>query len=187
MSPCYGEKLAEMLRDRLVCGIGDDRIQRRLLSEPDLTFGRALKLAQAIETASKDVRDLHSLEAATLHERMPQTVHKMAVRQSSDMQLRKNCDRCGSEQHRAGDCRFANESCHKCGKTGHIQKVCRSTGPPKGKGGGVKRTNKPQGANYVSQGVEEIDEPDTEEVIHTLQTRCFGHTNGRAVCGDTGS
>lgn len=169
MSPCYGEKLAEMLRDRLVCGIGDDRIQRRLLSEPDLTFDRAQKLAQAIETASKDVRDLHSLEAATLQKRMPQTVHK---------------------QHRAGDCRFANESCHKCGKTGHIQKVCRSTGPPKGKGGGVKRTNKfvkPQGANYVSQGVEEIDQPDTEEVIHTLQTRCFGHTNGRAVCGDTGS
>lgn len=130
----YGEKLAEMLCDRLVCGIGDDRIQRRLLSEPDLTFDRALKLDQAIEMASKGVRDLHSLEAATLHERMPQTVHKMAVRQSSDMQLRKNCYRCGSEQHRAGDCRFANESCHKCGKTGHIQKVCRSTGRQKEKG-----------------------------------------------------
>lgn len=104
----YGEKLAEMLRDRLVCGIGDDWIQRRLLSEPDLTFDRVLKLAQAIEMASKGVRDLHSLEAATRHERMPQTVHKMVVRQSSDMQLRKNCYRCGSEQHRAGDCRFAN-------------------------------------------------------------------------------
>ena len=34
----YGDKLSEMLRDRLVCGIGDDRIQRRLFSEPDLSF-----------------------------------------------------------------------------------------------------------------------------------------------------
>ncbi|XP_038590459.1 uncharacterized protein K02A2.6-like [Micropterus salmoides] len=56
----YGDKLSEMLRDRLVCGIGDDRIQQRLLSQPDLTFDKALKLAQAIETASKDVKDLQS-------------------------------------------------------------------------------------------------------------------------------
>lgn len=119
MSPCYGNSHRIVITEKswqrcfvtLVCGIGDDRIQRRLLSEPDLTFDRALKLDQAIEMASKGVRDLHSLEAATLHERMPQTVHKMAVRQSSDMQLRKNCYRCGSEQHRAGDCRFANQSC----------------------------------------------------------------------------
>ncbi|TWW72848.1 hypothetical protein D4764_15G0002420 [Takifugu flavidus] len=58
----YGDKLSEMIRDRLVCGIVDDRIQRRLLSEPDLTFDKALKLAQAIETACKDVKDLQSPE-----------------------------------------------------------------------------------------------------------------------------
>ncbi len=41
----YGEKLTEMLRVRLVCGINDDRIQRRLLTEMDLTFEKALKIA----------------------------------------------------------------------------------------------------------------------------------------------
>ncbi len=49
----YGEKLQEMLRDRLVCGIEADGIQRRLLAEAELTFEKALKLAQAIETANK--------------------------------------------------------------------------------------------------------------------------------------
>ncbi|XP_071061030.1 uncharacterized protein [Pseudochaenichthys georgianus] len=68
----YGDKLTEMLRDRLVCGIGEDRIQQPLLSEPDLTFDRVLKLAQAIETASKDVRDLQSLESAPSHMRAPE-------------------------------------------------------------------------------------------------------------------
>ncbi len=63
----YGEKLTEMLRDRLVCGINDDRIQRRLLAETDLTFEKALKIAQAMETANKDVRDLQASTPRNIH------------------------------------------------------------------------------------------------------------------------
>ena len=42
-----------MLRDRLVCGVRDIRIQRRLLEEPKLTLKRALDLSLAIEAADK--------------------------------------------------------------------------------------------------------------------------------------
>ena len=39
----YGDNLNTMLRDRLVCGINDTRIQKRLLSEGSaLTYARAL-------------------------------------------------------------------------------------------------------------------------------------------------
>lgn len=38
----YGDKLAEMLCDRLLRGIGNDQIQHWLLSELDLTFDTAL-------------------------------------------------------------------------------------------------------------------------------------------------
>ena len=34
-----------MLRDRLVCGINDKQIQRRLLAESSLDFKKAMKLA----------------------------------------------------------------------------------------------------------------------------------------------
>ena len=40
-----------MLRDRIVCGINDVRIQRRLLAEPGLSLAKALELALALETA----------------------------------------------------------------------------------------------------------------------------------------
>ena len=51
----HGDSLETMLRDRLVCGINDESIQRRLLAESTLTFKKAFELAQGMETASKDV------------------------------------------------------------------------------------------------------------------------------------
>lgn len=171
----YGDKLSEMIRDRLVCGIGDDRIQRRLLSEPDLSFDKALKLAQAIETASKDVKDLQSLDFSASHGRTPQVVHKISSKQTpSRQQLQhKGCYRCGGEHHTAGECRFIKETCHKCGKIGHIKKVCRSKGPAgqsktRGGGGQTSRQGRTQGAHYVSQREDDKESMDTEEVMFTL-------------------
>jgi len=47
-----------MLRDRLVCGISDGRLQRRLLAEPNLKFKKALEMAQAVQTAEQGAKDL---------------------------------------------------------------------------------------------------------------------------------
>ena len=55
----FQDALGDMLRDRLVCGIKDSQVQRRLLSETDLTFQKAFELAQASEVAEKNARDLH--------------------------------------------------------------------------------------------------------------------------------
>ena len=38
----------DMMQDRLVCGIKDDTVQRRLLAEPDLKYKRAVELALAV-------------------------------------------------------------------------------------------------------------------------------------------
>ena len=42
----FGDFLQEMLRDRIVCGINDVRIQHRLLAEPELTYKSDFELAQ---------------------------------------------------------------------------------------------------------------------------------------------
>ena len=39
-----------MLRDPLVCGVNDERIQRRLLAESQLEFKKAMEVATAMET-----------------------------------------------------------------------------------------------------------------------------------------
>ena len=56
----FGTTLNDMIRDRLVCGIKDDALQKRLLAEPELTYEKALKLARCHETATQNVQDLKS-------------------------------------------------------------------------------------------------------------------------------
>lgn len=67
--------LEEMLRDRLVCGVNDDRMQWRLLSELKLTFKMALELCQAMEAASKDVKEMQGklAEDTAMHTCVPKT------------------------------------------------------------------------------------------------------------------
>ena len=41
----FGDKLDEMVRDHLVCGVNDICIQKRLLQESKLTYDKAFELA----------------------------------------------------------------------------------------------------------------------------------------------
>ena len=52
----FGEFLNDALRDRLVCGQRNESVQKRLLSEANLTFSKALKLAQSMELADKTLK-----------------------------------------------------------------------------------------------------------------------------------
>jgi hypothetical protein len=50
----YRQFGATMIRDRLVCRIKDEGIQKKLLAEQDLTHAAALRIAQGMETATKN-------------------------------------------------------------------------------------------------------------------------------------
>ena len=54
----------EMLHDRLVCGINEDNIQRRLLSEKRLTYEKALELAHSMEAAMKSAKEIQGTSAS---------------------------------------------------------------------------------------------------------------------------
>ena len=145
--PCnFGATLDLMLRDRLVCGINDDAVQRRLLSEQNLTFDKALTTAQGLEAAAKNPRELH-------HDKKPSVgngeVHKVA-RDSGPRRERREGQtlqggantvryRCGKPGHSPIKCRHRGAKCHSCGKVGHLRSVCRSK--PQKAVHGTGRTN----------------------------------------------
>ena len=50
----FKANLSDALRDRLVCGIKKENIQKRLLSESDLMLEKAIEIATAMETTAKN-------------------------------------------------------------------------------------------------------------------------------------
>ena len=56
----FGEYFDQALRDRLVFGLGSERIQRSLLSETNLDLSRAVKVVQGMEAVHKNGQTLKS-------------------------------------------------------------------------------------------------------------------------------
>ena len=115
----FGDSLADMLRDRLVCGIRDEGVQKRLLTKSDLTFAKTLEIAEVAERAKR--------EAAELHEGVSE-VHKIPAHnpKCSFDRVANSCYRCGGNGHGPDRCYFKKELCRCCNKRGHIEKVCKS-------------------------------------------------------------
>ena len=110
----FGTALNDSLRDRFVCGLHNESIQKRLLVETSLTFEKALKLAVAMETAMKDSVELRG-----------KTKSEPPVNSIHEAPMQHRCYRCGKEGHEPQECYFKDQYCRNCGKKGHVKRVCR--------------------------------------------------------------
>ena len=113
----FGTTFQEMLRDRLVCGIADEPLQRQLLAEPSLTFAKALQIAQAHESAEANAKVLRANPSTLSTEEIHTTQQTSPASDSNRRGI--VCYRCGG-RHSAATCRFRKVDCHHCGKRGHI-------------------------------------------------------------------
>ena len=155
----------EMLRDRLVCGINNDKMQRRLLAEPDLTLKKAEEIALAMELASKHVVDIQSTD--TTPSKVNQ-VNSAARNKGKNPASSTECYRCG-EKHEAFTCRFKDAQCFKGGKRGHLAKSCcsKSAGRINKGTDPVKRENKQPG----QRGNKNKDEKKAQS-MHLVEETC---------------
>ena len=122
----YGTKLDEMVRDRIVCGINNSRIQSRLLQERNLTYQYALDTAQAMELAAKDIADIQKRTPLTMKPHQP--VHQLTPSKKTKQRTVSTtieCYRCGGN-HYARKCKFINADCRLCGKKRHLPRFCRA-------------------------------------------------------------
>ena len=117
----FGRALNDALRDRLVCGIKNENIQKKLLSVSDLTLQKATENSSAMETAAKDAIELQ-------HQHRPDVVHKVSKKKDSSrktLKLEKRaCFRSDRKNHTTEECFFKNENCRFCSMTGHIEHAC---------------------------------------------------------------
>ena len=118
-----------MLRDRLVVGINDENIQKRLLSEKDLQFEKARDMAIGMESAAKNARDIAktiNIETSTSQISPTSNVHnitkskqnhktkgklfnKSAQSTQTPIKRTKRCYRCNGTDHDQQRCKFKEE------------------------------------------------------------------------------
>lgn len=56
----YGDSLDKMLRDRLVWGDKEAATQKKLLAEMELTMAKAIQIAQSLEIAKSNLKEMES-------------------------------------------------------------------------------------------------------------------------------
>ncbi len=56
----FGGHLQDALRDRFICGLNSESIQKRLLPETDLTYQKAAEIAVSMETVAREPQQLSS-------------------------------------------------------------------------------------------------------------------------------
>ena len=137
----YGDTLDKMLRDRLVWGINDAGIQRKLLQENDpLTLAQALTVAQGAETADKNLKEMKAAPQELDSSSSSQAGVKVKSEPIQKVNSKRKpattregaqggvtCHCCGHPGHLATACRFKDRVCHKCKKRGHLARACRSS------------------------------------------------------------
>ena len=124
----YGDTLKIMLRDRLVCGVNHQAIQKRLLAEKNLTLDKAMEIALALEAADNDVKQLQKPSATVMYQ--TQSKNQCPPRRESAlprpaMPGHKSCHRCLGN-HAPQTCKFKEAECRKCKKVGHIARACQT-------------------------------------------------------------
>ena len=169
----FGDVLNDMLRDRLVCGIENSQIQRRLLAEPNLTLDKAVEILLAMESADHNARDLQKTQLPAVNVLSPQAKppSRAPPPQASDATPRMRaveCYRCGGP-HFATDCQHKDTECKSCKKIGHLAHICRSkkteTNRPPQQRKKTRRANPQQTHSVVASNTVEND---TDASAYTL-------------------
>ena len=104
------------MRDRLVCGLRDGMIQKKLLSVVDLTFKRASEITLAMDIADKNTQDFRPNAFSEVKNISRETTQKAKSKFNNQNQIENpkqgfTCFR-GEGSHAPNLCKFKDEKCY---------------------------------------------------------------------------
>ena len=133
----YGDLTSEMIRDRLVVGIRDNALSKRLQLDSKLTLETAKKAIRQHEVVHEQQRELKGVQPSCLEaltgsdhrnrrprgQRGRRTVPKQTP---TSTPAPKTCTRCGKGTHPREKCPARDATCHRCQRKGHYGVQCYS-------------------------------------------------------------
>lgn len=164
----YGPSLSDMLRDRLVCGVNDRKIQLKLLGTVDLTFARAKEIALAMEKSAKDCSSMlkqnGGVTACKPEDDASINVFQQGGNKKKSVGSNYKCFRCNYRNHHSDDCKFREQECLYCHGVGHTARACgKKEADERKKSGKTKKRNfKSKEKLHTYEDDEESTESDGE-------------------------
>ena len=132
----------EMIRDRIVLGIRDDSVRKKLISQGNgLTLGAAVRVCRSQEITSTAMRSMASAPGEKLIAPVGRskptqkykansrtTLTRTSTAKPGEVQQRPGtCGRCGKTAHSKQQCPARDAECRTCKKKGHYAMLCRGT------------------------------------------------------------
>ncbi len=94
-----------------MCGINDELMQKKLLSEKGLTYTRAVEIAQGVETSEANLREIKGPVPIKT-----EPVYQVQGATRTIPARKTTCSRCGVAGHSESMCRFKDKLCNFCKK-----------------------------------------------------------------------
>lgn len=147
---CGFENQDRMIRDRIVIGVLDERLQKRLLEKDNLTLSQAIDMARAAEATHKQLKKMQqqhntdnqrmTLDDVTHSNRKVKYSHTNDVRNKSYREFNKSNDEKNYQKRSMnrnnenlnkilGSCKFCKGR-HEIGRCPAFGKICNNCGKP---------------------------------------------------------
>lgn len=134
----YGLLKDDLIRDRIVVGMRDEKLSEKMQLMSKLTLQEAVNLCrqaelqssqslQLRETRHEEVNWIHESRQKTMaHRDNPHFNTRQTNKKFSPPEQNNMCGNCGRIRCR-GSCPAQNTRCYSCGRRGHYAKVCRAS------------------------------------------------------------
>ena len=169
----YGALREEMIRDRIVVGLKDEKLSEKLQLDAELTLQKAVNLARQSEEVKSQqstirnpsanganvdaVRKKNPRKSTAGNRKKPAQTQSQTVTSSASTSKKyspsSKCSWCGRQpNHNRDKCPAKDVVCHSCEKVGHFAKVCRSS----------QSANKTNNAKQKHKSNPKMDDLETE-------------------------
>lgn len=157
----------QILRDRIMFGILDDKVRDRLLREKDLTLGRAMEICRASEVSAAQQEEVSRISQNSVHsvnKRKTQSATRGAVNSENNIgqdqdEWISDCMFCGREHKKVKEqCPAWGKTCLNCKRRNHFRNKCM-----------LRKSGSRQGSRMVNFLDPEMQD-DSDSQIFTVKT-----------------
>ena len=115
---------ADLMRDRIICGLFDEDTRLKLLAVRDLTLEKAVELCRTEEAAAMTGRQIQQPSSKVNAVRKTPYQKKKFSPQPAPQPPKPKCPNCGLTAHTKSPCPATGKICNGCKSVGHFQSMC---------------------------------------------------------------